>query len=91
MGNVRQCIVVVNDNGQQAAQKALFHAWDNEGNAVVEFENGMMAKAQPNIMRFIDSYQVFRNYAWPGEQQTHNEGNEEEVAEDVVSDGESEE
>ena len=58
---VRPCVVLYGNN----KVKALFHNFTLEdGNAVVEFENGECTTVAPWNIRFVDSQYKFKEYSF---------------------------
>jgi len=46
---VRPCIL------EDVDEKALFHCFTNDGNAIVEFDDGTCTTTNPCVIRFVDN------------------------------------
>lgn len=60
-GEYRPCIIKTTD------ERALFHRWVEEVGmtiALVEFEDGHVAKVNPKNIRFLDSRGMFSDICW---------------------------
>lgn len=60
-GEYRPCITKTTD------KRALFHRWVEEVGmtlALLEFEDGHLAKVNPKNIRFLDSREMFSDICW---------------------------
>lgn len=74
-GEYRPCIVKTTD------ERALFHRWVEEAGmtiALVEFEDGHVAKVNPRSILFLDSPYIFAEICWNTEENNDKEYRENE-------------